>query len=117
MTYIVCCSFSPFAPYGCSKDVKAWAVVLTVPNCQDSAVLDNNGFLTRKKEGRFRGWTEIADCDASPESSLVGCEPSEDENCSYRPSIAETAGPRYKEWLGWYLGDKGSLSWKKGCQF
>ena len=59
MTYYVSSNCSPFAPYGWSKDVKALAGVLTVPDGQDSGVLHNNEFLTLKKEVRFRGWTEI----------------------------------------------------------
>ena len=75
MTYYVASYFSPFAPYGWSKDAKALAGVLMVPDGQDSGVVDNNGFLTLKKEVRFRGWTEIAECDASTASGLVECEP------------------------------------------
>ena len=59
MTYYVSSYFSPFASYGWSKDAKALAGVLTVPDGQDSGVVDN-GFLTLKKEVRFRGLTEIA---------------------------------------------------------
>ena len=80
MTYYVCSYFSAFAPHACRQDAKALAVVLTVPNGHDSGVVDNNGFLTLKKEVRFRGWTEIAECDASTASGLVECEPCEDEN-------------------------------------
>ena len=74
-------------------------MVLTVPDRQDSGMVDNNRFLTRKKGVRFRGWTEIAECDASTASGLVECEPREDKNCLYRPSVGETAGARYKS--GW----------------
>ena len=80
MTYYVSSYFSPFAPYACSQDAKALAGVLTVPDGQDSGVVDNNGCLTLKKEVRFRGWTEIPECDASPGSSQVECEPCQDEN-------------------------------------
>ena len=75
MTYYVSSYFSSFATYGWSKDAKALAGVLTVPDGQDSAVVDNNGFLTLKKEVRFREWTEIAECDASTASGLGECEP------------------------------------------
>ena len=80
MTYYVSSYFSSFAPYACSQDVKALAGVLTGPDGQDSGVVDNNGFLTLKKEVRFREWTEIAECDTSTASGLVECEPCEDEN-------------------------------------
>ena len=100
MTYYVSAYFSPFATYGWSKDAKALAGVLTVPDGQDSGVVDNSGFLTLKKGVPFRGCTELAACDASTASGLVECEPCEDENWLYRPSVGETAGPRYKEWLG-----------------
>ena len=80
MTYYVYSYYSAFAAYSCSKDAKALAVVLTVPDGQDSGMVDNNGFLTLTKEVRFRGWTEIAECDASTASGLVECEPCEDEN-------------------------------------
>ena len=75
MTYYVSSYFSPFAPCGWSKNAKALAGVLTVPDGQDSGVVDNNGFLTLKKGVRFRGWTEIAEWDASTASGLVECEP------------------------------------------
>ena len=68
MPYFVSSYFCPFAPYCWSKDVKAWAGVLTVPDGQDSGVVDNDRFLTLKKNVRFRGWTEIAECDASTAS-------------------------------------------------
>ena len=55
MTYYVSSYFSPFAPYGWSNDAKALAVVLTVPDGQDSGMVDNNGFLTMKEGIRFRG--------------------------------------------------------------
>ena len=100
MTYYVSSYVSPFAPYGCSKDAKALAGVSTVPDGQDSGVVDNDGFLTLKKKVRFRGWTEIAECDASTASGVVECEPWEDENWLYRPSVGETEGTRYKQWLG-----------------
>ena len=117
MTYYVSCYFSPFAACGWSQDAKALAGVLTVPDGQDSGVVDNNGFLTRKKGVRFRGWTEIAECDARTDSGLVQCEPCEDENWLYRPSVGETAGTRYKQWLGWYLSEKDCLLCKSGYQF
>ena len=117
MTYYVSSYFSTFAPYGWSKDAKALAVVLTVPDRQDCGMVDNNGFLTRKKCVRFRGWTEIAECNASTASVLVECEPCEDKNCFYRPSVGETAGARYKEWLEWYLSETDCLLCKNGCQF
>ena len=97
MTNYVASYFSPFAPYGWSKDAKALPGVLSVPDSQDSGVVYNNGFLTLKKEVRFRGWTEIAECDASTASGLVECEPWEDENWLYRPSVGETAGTPYKQ--------------------
>ena len=117
MTCSVYSYFSTFAPYGWRKDAKALAVALTVPDCQDSGVVDNNGFLTMKKEVRFRGWTEIAECHASTASGLVECEPTEDEHWMYRLSVGETAGTRYKQWLGWYLCEKDCLLCKNGCQF
>ena len=117
MTYYVSFDFSPFAPYGWSKDAKALARVLTVPDDQDSRMVDNDRFLNLKKEVRFRGWTSIAECDASPDSGLVECELWEDENWLYRPSVGETAGTRYKQWLGWYLREKNCLLCKNGCQF
>ena len=80
MTYVVSSYFAPFAPYGCWIEVKAAAGVLTVPDSQDSGMFDNNRFLTLKKEVRFRGWTEIVEGDASTASSLVECEPWQDEN-------------------------------------
>ena len=115
MTYYVSSYFSPFATYGWSKDANALAGVVTVPDGQDSVVVDNNGFLTLKKELRFRGCTEIAECDASTASGLVQCEPCGDENWLYRPSVGETAGTRYKLWLGWYLSEKDCLLCKNGC--
>ena len=117
MTYYVSSYFSPFAPYACSQDAKALAGVLTVPDGHDSRVVDNNGFLTLKKQVRFRGWTEIAECDASTASGLVECEPCEDENWLYRPSVGATAGTRYKQWLGWYLSEKNCLLFENACQF
>ena len=117
MTYYVSSYCSPFAPYGCSKDAKALAGVLTVPDGQDSGVVNNNGFFTRKKEVRFLGLTEIAECDPSTASGLVECEPLENENWLYRPSVGETPGTRYKQWLGWYLSEKDCLLCKNGCQF
>ena len=75
MTYYVSSYFSPFAAYGCSEDAKALAGVLTVPDGQDSGVVDNNGFRTLKKEVRCWGWTEIAECDACTARGLVECEP------------------------------------------
>ena len=45
MTYVVSYHFAAFAPYGRSVDVKALAGVLTVPDYQDSGVVDNHGFL------------------------------------------------------------------------
>ena len=39
-------------------------------------------------------------------SSLVECGPCEDANWLYRPSVSETVGARYKEWLGWYLSER-----------
>ena len=117
MTYHVSSYIYPFAPYACSQDAKALAGVLTVPDGHDSGVVDNNGFLTLKKAVRFRGWTEIAECDASTASGLVECEPCEVENWLYRPSVGETAGTRYKQWLGWYLSEKDCLLCKNGCQF
>ena len=46
----MCSYVSTFAPYGYWKVVKAAAGVLTVPDGQDSGMVDNNGFLTLKKE-------------------------------------------------------------------
>ena len=66
---------------------------------------------------RFRGWTEIVEYDPSTASGLVECEPCKDENCLYRLSASETAGTRYQEWLGWYLGNIDSLLCKMGGQF
>ena len=116
MTYYVSSYFSPFASYAWSQDAKALAGVLTVPDGNDSGVVDNNGFLTLKKEVRFRGWTEIAECNAGTASGLVECEPWEDEYWLYRPSVGETAGARYKESLGWYLSEKDCLLCKNPCQ-
>ena len=99
MTYIVSCYFSAFAAYGCCKWVKAAAGVLTVPDSQDSNVVVNDGYLTQKKNVRFRGWTEFVDGDDSTASGLVECEPWQDENGLYRPSASDTAGARYQEWL------------------
>ena len=101
--------FSPFAPYACTQNAKASAEVLTVPDGQDSAVLDNNEFLTLKKEVQFRGRNEIAECDASIASGLVECEALEYENWLHRPSVGETAGAPYKQWLAWYLNEKDCL--------
>ena len=117
MTYHVSSYFSPFAPCGCSEDANALSEVLTVPDGEDSGMVDNNGFLTLTKEVRLRGWIEIAECDASTASGLVECEPCEDENWLYRPSVGETAGTRYKEWLECYLSEKDGLLYKNGCQF
>ena len=117
MTNVVSSYISPFAPHGCWKEVKAAAGVLTFPNGQDSGVVDNNRYLTLKKQVRFRGWTEIVEGDASTASGLVECVPWEDENCLSRPSVRETAGARYQEWLGWYVGNKDCLLCKQGCQF
>ena len=117
MTYYVSSDFSPFATHACSQDVKALAGVLTVPDGHDTGMVDNNGFFTLKKEVRFRGWTEIAECDASTASGLVEFEPWEDENWLYRPSVGETAGTCYKQWLAWYLSEKDCLFCKNGCQF
>ena len=74
MTYYVCSYCSTVAPYGCSKDAKAWAGVLRVRDGQDSGVVDNDVVLTLKNEVRFRGWTEIAECDTCTASGLVDCE-------------------------------------------
>ena len=117
MTYYVSSYFSPFAPYACSQDAKASSEVLTVPDGLDSGMVDNKGFLTLKKDVRFRAWTEIAESDASTASGLVECEPCEDENWLYRPCVGETAGPCYKEWFRWYLSAKDCLLCKNGCQF
>ena len=100
MTYLIPCYFSSCAPCSGSKDAKPFARVLTVPDCQDSGMVDNDGFLTVKKEVRFRVWTEIAVCDASTVNGPGECEPCEDENWLCRAIVGETAGARYKEWLG-----------------
>ena len=100
MTNVVSSYILPFAAYGCGKEVKAVAGVLTVPDGQDSAVVDNNRYLTLKKDVRFRGWTKIVEGDASSASGLVQCEAWEDEHWLCRPSASETAGARYQEWLG-----------------
>ena len=117
MPYYVYYYFSPFAPYVCSTAATGLAGVLTVPDGQDSGVVDHSGFLTLKKGVRFRGWTEIAECDASTASGLVECEPWEDENWLYRPRVGKTADAHYKEWLGWYRSEKDCLLCKNGCQF
>ena len=65
---------SPFAAYGCWKVMKDAARVLTVPNSQDSAVLDNDAYLTLKQKVWFRRWTAIAEGDARTPSGLVECE-------------------------------------------
>ena len=80
MTDVVSWYFSPFAPYGCCKEVKAAAVVLTFPEAQDSGEVDDDGFLNVKKKVRFRGWTEIVEGDASTACGLVQCEPSDNNN-------------------------------------
>ena len=54
MTNDISSYVSPFAPHGWSKDAKAWPRVLAVPYGQESGVVDNSGYLTRKKEVRFR---------------------------------------------------------------
>ena len=97
MSYVVCAYFSPFAPHGWSKNATAWAGVLAVPDGRDSGVVDSDGFLTLKKEVRFRGWTAIVERDGSTASVLVECESWENENWLYRPSVDETAGTRFKE--------------------
>ena len=74
MTYFGSSYCAPFAPYGCWKQAKALGGVLTVPDWQDSGVVYNNGFLTLQKEVRFRGWTEIAQWDASTASGLLECQ-------------------------------------------
>ena len=95
MTYVFSSYFWPVAPYGCSKDTKPCAGVLTVPDSQDSGMVDNDSALTLKKEVRFRGWTEITECYPSTASGLVECEPCEDEDWLSRPNIRKTVGPRY----------------------
>ena len=117
MTYVVFAYTSPFAPYSCLKQLKAAAVLLTVPDRQDSGLVDNDRNLTLMQKVRFRGWTEIVEDDASTASSLVECEPWEDENWLYRPSVSDTAGAHYQEWLGCNLCDEDCLLCKKGCQF
>ena len=117
MNYVVGFYFSAFAPYGCWKEVKAAAGILTVPDGEDSGVVDNDGLLTLKKKVRCRGWTEIVEGHASTARGLVDCEPCVDENWLYRQSASETAGARYQEWLGWYLGDKVCVLFKEACQF
>ena len=49
MTYVVNAYLAPFATYGCSKDAKACAGVLTVPDWQELVLGDMNGFLTQQK--------------------------------------------------------------------
>ena len=97
--------------------MKPAAVVLTVPDGQDSPEVDNDSFHTLKKKVRFQRWTEIAEGDASTASGLVKCEAWEDENWLYWPGTSETAGTRDQEWWGWYLVDKDCLLCKKGGQF
>ena len=91
--------------------------VLTVPDGQDSGVVDDNRFLTLKKQVRFRGCTEIVECDASTARGFVECESWEDQNWLYRPTVDKKAGARYKQCLEWYLCDKDCVLCKKGCQF
>ena len=117
MTCVVSSDLCTLAPSACTKEVKAAAVVLTVPDAQDSGEVDDNGFLTLKKRLRFRRSTEIVQGDASTASSLVECEPWDHKNWLYRPSASETAGARYQAWWGWYLYDKDRLLCKQGCQF
>ena len=117
MTYGVASYFWPFAPCRCWKERKAAGGVFTVPNGQDSGVVDNDRYLTLKKTVRFRGWTEIVEGDCRTASSLVECVPWEDENCLYRPSASKTAGACYQEWLRLYLCDEDCLLCKKGGQF
>lgn len=97
MTYIVSYYFSAFATYGCWKGVKAAAGGLTVPDSQDSGVVDNDPYLTVMKKVRFRGWYEIVEGDASTASGLAECQAREDEPWLYRPSTSETAAARYQE--------------------
>ena len=108
-------NFSLVPTYSASKDSNTWPVVLTFPDCEDLAVMDNPGFLTRTKEVRSRSWTEIADCHASMTSGLVECNPCKDQNWLHGPSIGETAGALYKECLACYLADKDCLLYKKDC--
>ena len=50
-------------------------------------------------------------------SCLLQCEYYKDENWLYRPSVSETAGARYEEWLAWHGRDKDCLLSKTDCQF
>ena len=111
MSYVVSSGFSPFATYGCWKEVKPAAGELMVPNSQDSVVLNNDGYLTLKKKVRFRGWTEIVERDTRTATGLVESESSTDEKWLYRPRASETDGARYQQWLGWYLGDQDCPLW------
>ena len=117
MTYVVSSYFSTFAPYGCWKEVKATAGVLMVPDGQDSGVVDNDGFLSLKKQVRFWECTEMVEGDASKASGLVECKPREEETWLYRPTSRGTAGASDQQWLGLYLCDKDCLLCMKGCQF
>ena len=60
--------------------MKAAAGVLTVTHSQDSGLVYNDGYLSGKKDVRFRGWTEIVERDASTARGLVECELSQDEH-------------------------------------
>ena len=68
-------------------------------------MVDNYSLLTLKKEVPFRGWTEIAEYDASTASGLVESESCACEHRIYRPGVGETVGARYKVWLAWYLSE------------
>ena len=117
MSYVVSSDFSPFATCGCWKEGKTAAGDLMVPNSHDSVVVDNDGYFTLKRKVRFRGWTEIVERDTRTVTGLVESESCADENWVFRPRASETASARYQQWLGWYLGDKDCLLWKKGSQF
>ena len=106
MTYVVSSYFSSFALYGCWKEVKTLAVVWMVPDGQQSGVVDSDMDLPLKRKVRFPGWTEIVEADASTACGRVECLSFKNEHGLYWPSTSETAGARYQQWLGWYLGAK-----------
>ena len=99
MSHVMYYYFCAFAPYGCWIKTKALGGILQVPDGRDTGVVNNDVCLTLKKEVRFRGWTDIVDCDTSTTSGLVVCDAWEDTNWLYRPSVGETASACYKKWL------------------
>ena len=114
-THVVSSCFCAFAPYGCRKDAKAWAGVLTDPDAHDSGVVHNDACLTRKKKVQFLGCTEIVVYDAHTPTGRVEHVSCEHENSLYTPSMGDIAGARDTEWLGWHLSENDYLLCKKAC--